>query len=1100
MCDLIDLSSPNVKRTMELVMPSPLIPAPKNVECDSGAGSETESAMGRQVEGNDNPFDQVLHETAEYVSKKGDPFEVMLQRALKFKGCRNARSVNFTDDYTPRKKGYFKAMNKTSGMLDESLLDCSRFVLFESGRDRKSESVSCDSKGVDHASVFKQEHKISGPDSLELSILNQSAMNDTLLEVIPKENDRLSPSLSSPLEKDALFKEDIFFSSNNYLKLNIQRSLSQGAGKSPTGLPYPYRRSQSVTDGQRKASLASSGTSTVSFLDKGFLESRQSDQSVFSSLSNVSSITKLTSASLSSVLSIDPMNRAFVGDGSSLKNQERMSITENSADIQPRRYDLSDLLEKFNKLKGTMNDTQNILNVTENDTSSYESNDQTTDNKLIDVDIFVPELNINFNKSSSSTCSSDSVFTNNKVNKSILKEAKVLAKTFEELNSGSSIDDDFISNNTLWMSELLPAFDEPAVDNLIHLPSSPEEYSRDRSNDKKQSPASIDSTEKNSLKELSFTSVSVVKQDITLLLLDLRKLVKPESNPEAKKLLDNLEDILNVNYKNNTELLAACLNASNKSQSLQKTSSDSIEKFDKSSTDKSLKEEKNKISQEMICNNEKSLSDVNYKDLEDTSQNISEKSSITACKNNDETRKNITDSSDLSEDSKSKEYEVKERDSQVDKKIAVELLVNLKKLLSGQFEDDTTIQLLKNIGKVLNIALNNPESGMQTDCTRKQNIVLNNPESEMETDCTRKQNIQQTTPVRARKSDSNVHSSALSTKVTHRRSLELKSKTVRKSISAIESSPKSTQIRTRRDSSNLENRQKRFSSDPGFTSNVSNKKPVIPEACNTRKSKLYTTEVAKSECGKEKSIGLNDVKNKLKKRSDIINKKGPIRAVHPVDNMQKNRASIGRKMSSQIITPPKSNKITPLGNKIVSSTPTDNNYYMPKKSAKSKPIASSTPDSQNNKNAPLTASVNKKRNLSCDISPVTTYVNMSSSDERKDSPRRSTSKLPTPKKCTTPTRQHTDALGIPKFLTPPRHYSSCNTNNHSRSPRRLNRSAIGLQRYSPVSEKKDIGRIQQSPLKETNRISAKVKPLNLISKIKRHSISDFTEEKENNYA
>lgn len=96
--------------------------------------------------------------------------------------------------------------------------------------------------------------------------------------------------------------------------------------------------------------------------------------------------------------------------------------------------------------------------------------------------------------------------------------------------------------------------------------------------------------------------------------------------------------------------------------------------------------------------------------------------------------------------------------------------------------------------------------------------------------------------------------------------------------------------------------------------------------------------------------------------------------------------SVGRQMSSQITTPPKSDKSTPLGSKIISSTPNSNSNYMPKKSIKSKPIASSTPDSQNSKK-PLT-STNKKRNLSCDISPVATHVNMNGSDERKDSPKR----------------------------------------------------------------------------------------------------------------
>jgi len=86
------------------------------------------------------------------------------------------------------------------------------------------------------------------------------------------------------------------------------------------------------------------------------------------------------------------------------------------------------------------------------------------------------------------------------------------------------------------------------------------------------------------------------------------------------------------------------------------------------------------------------------------------------------------------------------------------------------------------------------------------------------------------------------------------------------------------------------------------------------------------------------------------------------------------------------------------------------------------------------------------------------------------------SKLPTPKKCTTPTRQQTD--GTPRFLTPPRRYS-LNTNNLS--PQRLNKSLISFQRYSPASEKKNVGKtIQQSPLKETNRITPKVKPFNLV--------------------
>lgn len=38
---------------------------------------------------------------------------------------------------------------------------------------------------------------------------------------------------------------------------------------------------------------------------------------------------------------------------------------------------------------------------------------------------------------------------------------------------------------------------------------------------------------------------------------------------------------------------------------------------------------------------------------------------------------------------------------------------------------------------------------------------------------------------------------------------------------------------------------------------------------------------------KVKPVAISDVKNKLKKKSDVINKRGPMKAVHPVDSMQK---------------------------------------------------------------------------------------------------------------------------------------------------------------------------------------------------------------------
>lgn len=1083
MSDLIDLNSPDAKGSRNPTkLASPLIPAPKNVEFND----ETNSLMitgKRENEGN-NPFDRVLHETVEYVSRKGDPFEVMLQQALKPKRQRNidlkVRSVNFADDFTPKsKKRYLKTRNKT---LDGSLLESKLYsdisseaqkveIKIETANlDMKNANV-CDNDMTENTSMVKHNQKIfvTSPE-LESSILNQSAMNDTLLETVPKSIK--DDDVSVFLEKDILFKG--FSLSLNNLK---SRSLSQGAVKSPK--LYLNKRSLSVTDDQEKISQSDYSVAS-SFLDKAFLQSKQNEQSVFSSLSNVSSITKLSSLSISSSLSIDTMNHAFLDSNSLKMSQEKINTTENSMEI--KQYDLSDLAERLNKLRCTMNEAISTLNIETEFNFMKEEEKQMTNDKLIDVDVFLPEQNSSkeCNKSSASTVSSDSsVFTDtNKVDKSILNEAKMLSKTFEELalrtDSGSSIDDDLISNNTLWMSELLPAFeDDLVVDNLIELPISPEENSKGiRNNNKEQSPTSNSSNvEKNSLKEMEPQFTDCVKQTIiTSLLSDLRKLVKVENNPEVDKLLDNLENVLDSNCKNNTELLVTCLNISNELRSPQKISSKSSDIVERSetNTDKSEEENGKTLFKEEINNAEKLPSDISR--LEDTSLTTtisSDNLSIKplSCKDNSENYHSLEEEHTNCN---------KENDNQSDEKLAVELLMNLGKLLSGQVEDAATMQLLKCISKALNVASNNYKS-----------------ENEIQIDNNKMPSIQPSIPIKTSESDCNVHS----IRAKHRRSFETKpkslEKTVRRNTSVIHSSPKNTsnmQVRKYKSTSEFEDGKKRFSSEPKLTGNLANKKVIVPETCNIEKA-----DAIQPESKKEKYIAISDVKSKLKKRTDMVNKRGPMKAVHPVDNMQKKGTFFGKQTaSSSQTTPPKSNKTT--CGKIVSSTPNSvDNKHMVKKSVRSKPIASSTPDGQNSKASSTQLCVNKKSNLSCDISPVTAYANMSGSDERKDSPKKP-SKLPTPKKCTTP---KTDAFRNSKFSTPPKHSLSFNVS-YQRSPQRLNRSLIERQRYSPVLQKKSAEKVQQSPFKE-NRITGKVKPFNLISKLKQHGTDDVID-KENNYA
>lgn len=309
------------------------------------------------------------------------------------------------------------------------------------------------------------------------------------------------------------------------------------------------------------------------------------------------------------------------------------------------------------------------------------------------------------------------------------------------------------------MSELLPEDDDEGVGNLIELPVSPKKnLKKVDENDLKQSPTNIDNAEENFMKEkgpqfTDCTSAETMQAMITTLLLNLKKLVKVEDNPEASTLIDNLENVLGVKYKNNMELLAS-LNVSNKLQDSE-LSDDKLN--DNNQSDKTRvtsnnksQEENEKISDEKICDNENS-SYINNKS-EDTSQvtttssNNSLTDRVSLCNNNSENNLNTVNSP-----------KTELKDCHSDEKLAVELLVNLGKLLSGQPEDATTLQLLKGIGKALNVASNNCKI-----------------ESEPLTD-DNSRNAQRITSVDTSKSEHNISLSS-SKKVGHEQSFNFKFK------------------------------------------------------------------------------------------------------------------------------------------------------------------------------------------------------------------------------------------------------------------------------------------------------------------------------------
>ncbi|XP_011142903.1 protein ELYS isoform X2 [Harpegnathos saltator] len=1054
MCDLIDLNSPNVKDLMNSKLASPLIPVPRHVEPNQQANSlvtEKRESLGN------NPFDSVLHETTEYIKKKGDPFEVVLQKALKSKSTKGtelkAHPVDFMDDFTPkRRRKYQKIMNKT---LDESLVKSNMNPINEEKKETaisnvaNNINVTCDSN-ISGSNKFthKQNIKITVMDAnpLELSILNQSAMNDTLLEG-PKY--KVDNEISIFLEKEPSFKEFVVPTSSNFKPpLNPQRSLSQGSRKSPRKLQCQDKRPQSITDTLRKASHNDS--TMLSLLNKGFLENGQNQQSLFSDLSDVSSIAKLNSASLLSNLSSTSsngiMNNAFIDSNCLKMSNEKINKSENSMEIKSVQYDLSDLTERLTKLKCAIDRTTSTLSakeeVNKSNSMKNENNKQIVDNKLVDVDVFMPEpsSNIGHDKSTNSISSSDSVFTDSgKIDKSILNEAKVLAKTFEELalktDSGSSTDD-LISNNGLWMSELLPAYEDESVDNLIELLVSPKKNLEiDKSNNLKQSSVS-DNVEENFMKEMEsqfIDSISTVKQTtITTLLLDLKKLVKAEDNPEANKLINHLESALGIKCKSNMELLANLnIITELRNADMCEDKFNNIEQSDKSN-DKNQKDN-DKISEEKICDNESSLPHTSH-EAQDSPQaaTVSSDNSVTKTllsNNDNEDRLNISNSP-----------KIVLKNSRSDERLAIELLINLGKLLSGQAEDATTSQLLKSIGKTLNVASNNCKIGgkSQDDNSR---------------------NTQQVSPVKTSESELNVSVSS-SKQTAHERSFNSKftpvDKTKRRSISTTHSSKANISntpvITKRRSTSELKDR-KRFSNNHVLINTMANKKTSISGTSNTK-----IVETTQLESKTEKPLAITDVKNKLKKKLGTASNKGPMKAVHPVGTMQK-KASLGKQTipSCEATTPPKHHAVSS-GNKIISSTPNS--------------VASSTPDSQNNKSSKTLMPTNKKRNFSCDISPVTGI-------QKEDSPKRLNKPLQTTKKCT-PKRQQADLSGIPKYCTPPRKLNSSLDMNshHQQSPQYLNKSLTNYQRYSPIRSKSAEKNVR-SPLKDSNKIFTKVRPFKL---------------------
>ncbi|KAG7212055.1 hypothetical protein KM043_012411 [Ampulex compressa] len=1179
MCDLIDLKSPDTKGLLGSKLASPLIPVPMNngpSECSTSSNDMDGLLLETRDSINNNPFDMVLEDINEYDRKKNDPFEVILEKALKLGNKKpltfRTGSVGFSDDNTPKKKKNVQdlKMNKT---LDEFHIVkelnpnvCKKKIPFV---EALKERITSNMDGINS---LEENHIMNSMDLCsknsynmpvidiqigDLSILNQSAMNDTLFETNALCNEMDGTTFSKLFSANSP-KMSVPNSTMSILNLpspKHQRSFSQGDRLSPRKMLHLNRRSRSTLEDLRPNLTGSYNTmsNTVSSissdpLNKGFLEVQNS---TVSSLSSISIRTGLNSLSLNSnsSMSTDTINRAFLescsserSDNLGLKQEQNFSMTTSPMLSMPEHHitsklgttnqiqsDLSEIEHKLSKLNVTsqqlcnlkINGTQ-VPRISSNRSNSFnivskkETNKQfEVDNKLIDIDVYTPETkSLNEDtKSSISDTSSDSVFLEtDKKNTLVSKEAKFLAKTFEDLASkpnSESNADDLISNNTLWMSDLLPAFDDEEVDaNLIELPMSPlvitvpvdsdivqqgSDHKSGVSNDRNCTGST--KVEEHTIKQLETEFIEAIpveeKINAATLLSDLRKLIKTDDNTEANKLLENLEKALGIECKNNTELLTMYLNATNNlAKSPQKPSS-------KMNIIENVKEEDMEHSHEENANSAETTAETNL--CGDTNM---EKFNMD--KTNEKNKASFKEMHTGSGCIASPREEL----NSSDEKVAMQLLVNLGKLLNGQTEEKETLNLLKNLGKVLNFATNN--------CNFKSQRVINESRAEF------------LGKPQQRKSKSEKIFSAISAKSKHRSSLGMESKNNSQPSSRIEkilsrstsgsSMPplklKSPTISKSKSASQLKDVKKRCSSDPGFIELMKNKKNSdarlgLIKAFNAKKEAPIKS-VPVSEAQQEKSVTLSSsVKNKLKRKveSDVVTKKGPMKAVLPVGSMQR-AGTIGKKTISPTgsLTPPRSKNSSSVI-KIISSTPNSiDAESVLTKSPKTKPVASSTPDAQNykmQKAQEQSMQLVGKRNFSCDISPVITHVNISdNNDGAGQSPKR-VNKLPSPKRLT-PKQQRTNS-SIPKYSTSPIIKRNNSFDLHrsprlSESPQRTLRKPLDTKKSSPISTKMGGGaKIQQSPLKDSNKIHIKPKPFNLISKLRRHS-SGNPMEKENPYA
>ncbi|XP_058800719.1 probable serine/threonine-protein kinase DDB_G0282963 [Phymastichus coffea] len=1074
MSDLIDFDSPSTSSPGAQMLASPLIPSPE-------AGPPVSSGQRRSVE--NNPFDMVLKKITEYEKNKEDPFERVIEKAM------GHVSIETKDDFVPRRKRHSdilklnKTLDETESKMDlfvagvddsiiTNLNDTNLIADNITGEKSANAAWGCDNKIIPELNV--------SPASCDadLSILNQSALNDSLLDdqltkepsihffVRPRSMsqcnflspERLTSSKSNrrsmsvtDASKSNIYNVSSIFSSqsscfedpfNNAFRTNLKSNISSNASSFNSQFDISKQKIERLnSDSSVFSGISNISSITIDSLSKKRQNRLCSENSVYSNISNLSAIPNNTMTSCnSSVFVNDTMNKGFITSRSQLNSTSSVSSFKSPSKVT----DKSDLIKKFYRIKSSMSSSHeepksnNAILTQEKDNFLLKSKTLPIDESLHKIEGELIDVGYN-----SATISANETG----INDIILTEARTLAETFEKMAYSKDFntnEDDLLFSKSQLNFDDLPPSDDEAVDNLIELSGGETEIKKLSEVIITESNTMSPKDEVKALENEFILSEDTDKKAVTAtLLLDLEKLIKEQNNPDAFKILTDLQKMLGVECDNNTEILQVCLqNMSPQDKKEHESDTDSSKVVDSAS----VKNVKPNNYGELTGNNKNNAEQL----LENKSNNSS--NDITDLNIDNESKDIPSDNVDSQSDAK-KESKLQENNDEIleDKKLALNLLQTLNKIVSKN-DGDSAVDILKSLSTVLNMASESknkekPVPVMKENRRSNASKLINRSTSSLNKSSSKKNFVVKKTP------NSTFEVASI------RRSISVNPLYSKNSPKLLDVPCKDTR------KSHLLNLKKRFPSDPGFVDDTSKREIETP--------------ISKSIYGANKPT-IEPIKTKIKKKpiTEVVNKKGPMKAIMPLVSMQKQGV---KRITNEngLSTPPSKTQESVHSVKIISSTPNS------RTNSKLKPAASSTPNTNGLKSQRVTtASQNtSKSTITCNLSPVS--LNSSKKSERTKSPLKKPS---TPRKS-----ENAESSRLPRYSPQPVRVcaNSFSELKNSKTPQPSSSS------LKVVSEKVQRQSSVLSPLRNSNKLATKTKSVSLMPRLSKSIVPKSGPEKEN---